>query len=142
MAYIEWDDKYSVGVEEMDTQHKKLFRISNELYEVIKAREYDDRLSETFDSLLNYVKEHFYSEEKIMQERGYPGLESQRKAHVSFTINLVSYYYQFKNRQTTVPHELLDYLKNWLFDHTMLADKKYGIFFAEQESAGKTASPE
>ncbi len=140
MEYIEWDEKYSVGIDEMDTQHKKLFSISNELYEVIKAREYGDRLSDTFDSLLNYIKEHFYNEEQMLEKGHYPELESQRKAHVAFTINLVSYYYQFKNKQTSVPHELLDYLKNWLFKHIMLADKKYGNYFTARESAKKTVS--
>ena len=140
MSYIEWDNKYSVGIDEMDTQHKNLFNISNELYEVIKAREYGDRLSDTFDSLLNYVKEHFHNEEKMLEEGHYPGLDSQRKAHVAFTINLVSYYYQFKNKRTSVPHDLLNYLKNWLFKHIMLADKKYGTYFTAQESKRKAVS--
>ncbi|MGB9912684.1 MAG: hemerythrin, partial [Candidatus Kapaibacteriota bacterium] len=33
MAFIEWNDNYSVGVSIIDNQHKQLIRIINELHE-------------------------------------------------------------------------------------------------------------
>ncbi len=141
MAYIDWDDKFSVDVEGMDNQHKKLFRIANRLHEIIETKDYGDKLSEAFDALINYVKEHFHDEEQLMAEWGFPELESQRKAHKAFAKQLSASFSEFKSGQTKALQDLLDYLEVWLINHILLSDKKYGEFIATKGSVDRIASP-
>lgn len=37
MAYLEWQEKYSVNVREIDEQHKNLVAMINDLYEGMLA---------------------------------------------------------------------------------------------------------
>ena len=39
MAFITWDDKFSVDIKEVDEQHKGLISIVNELHEAMELRE-------------------------------------------------------------------------------------------------------
>jgi hemerythrin len=38
MAYIEWNEKYSVRVPSLDEQHKKLFEMINKFYATLAAQ--------------------------------------------------------------------------------------------------------
>jgi hemerythrin len=35
---IKWQDSYKTGVEKLDSQHRRLFEIANEAYELLKKR--------------------------------------------------------------------------------------------------------
>ena len=39
MPFIEWNEKYSVHIEEIDSQHKKIFSIINRLHECHESPE-------------------------------------------------------------------------------------------------------
>lgn len=135
MAFIEWNDKCSVGIAELDAQHKNLFSIVNELHQAIGEGRGDDRLAETFDSLLSYLKEHFHGEEKLMEEWEYPGLSTHRNAHVAFATNWMLMYSEFRDGNTAVSHDLLKYLTSWLFDHTTGIDQQYAAHISARKAA-------
>lgn len=44
MAFINWSDKLSVGVQQMDMQHKRLVELINELYEAMNSGKGNDVL--------------------------------------------------------------------------------------------------
>jgi len=82
---IQWSDDLSVGVPEIDKQHKKLVDILNRYYTEIKNKE-DDK--ETIDRFLNelsdYMRDHLDYEEKFLAIIGYPELEQHKKVHRMF----------------------------------------------------------
>ena len=65
---LEWEEKYSVGVLEIDTQHKKLFATINELIDIIGGHFEQLAINKVVSELLDYKKFHFATEEKYFKE--------------------------------------------------------------------------
>ena len=54
MPFIEWNEKYSVHIEEIDSQHKKIFSIVNRLHGAMKARKGKEVIGNLLDELVDY----------------------------------------------------------------------------------------
>ncbi|MFC2104815.1 hemerythrin domain-containing protein, partial [Bacteroidota bacterium] len=72
MEIIKWSDDYSVGINEIDNQHKGLVIIINELFNLISEGKSKNKLEEIFNHLTDYTKKHFTAEEKMMEKFAYP----------------------------------------------------------------------
>ena len=52
MALIQWSSKYSVGVDEIDAQHRSLIDLTNELYAMMRKHEANDKITIILDKLI------------------------------------------------------------------------------------------
>jgi len=59
LAFIEWSDEFSVGVERYDGQHKRLIALLNELHEGMRARQGKEAVGRVLDGLVAYVRENY-----------------------------------------------------------------------------------
>jgi hemerythrin len=84
MTIIKWRDSYATGVEEMDTEHRELIDIINQLYEMLREKREPAELKIIYDRLHRYTENHFQHEEQMMEESGHDGLAEQQKAHKQF----------------------------------------------------------
>lgn len=129
---LQWKDEYSTGVPEMDEQHKELINIINKLSEGLNSGEGSDYIGEVLLMLANYVLTHFESEEKFMQEIGFPKLEEHRKIHVKFAQDFLGFSDAYQEGETDISGELSEKLKDWLINHIAGADQEYGKFSKEK----------
>jgi hemerythrin len=132
MALFEWQDKYSVGVKEMDSQHLKLVELINQLYRVLLSNNPDEFLGEILLRLVEYAGIHFHSEEELLQEYGYPELEAHKKEHEAYVEKIISYHKQYKKGTLTLSAGVVNFLKDWLKNHITYTDKKYSAFLNEK----------
>ena len=65
-----WDPKYTVHVEELDAQHRKLFTITNDILDLYENR--PGELLPSLQDLVEYSCTHFRSENAVMIESNYP----------------------------------------------------------------------
>ena len=65
---LEWEEKYSVGVVEIDNQHKRMFEIINELFEAINNKIIEEKLDKIIAKVVDYKDFHFTTEEKYFKE--------------------------------------------------------------------------
>ena len=128
MVMIAWDEKYSVGIRELDSQHKQLVSILNDLYEAMQAQKTNEVLGKILNQLVSYTKAHFATEEKYMAQYGYPDLASQKREHEAFTKKVVDFKESFDSGRTSLSVSLTSFVKDWLFSHIGGSDKKYGPF--------------
>ncbi|MGO9379278.1 MAG: bacteriohemerythrin [Dissulfurispiraceae bacterium] len=128
MAFIEWDGSLSVGVTELDDQHKKLIGIINQLNEAMKVGKGKDVMGKTIASLIEYTKYHFGAEEKILQANAYPSLIIHKKAHESLTGQVVDLQKNFGAGSLIISIEVMNFLKDWISKHIMSTDKQYSPF--------------
>jgi hemerythrin len=131
-ARFQWTDRYSVKVEAMDEQHKKLFALINELYGAMIKGHGNDVAGDILRRLIDYTAQHFSAEERLMQKHNYPGLASHRLEHKALTDKVIAFKKEFDAGDTYITPELLTFLQRWLTDHIQKVDKRYGDFLNTQ----------
>ena len=135
MAFIEWGDALSVTVDAMDSEHKELVRLINELHDAITVNKDKEVLGKVFDGLVQYTVFHFASEEQLMEDVGYPDLPKHRELHQ----DLVSQVGKLKEKYDSgegdsVSVDVMEFLRDWLVNHIQGTDKKYGEFIKQKEA--------
>ena len=130
MAFIDWNDSYSVSVSQFDEQHKELIGLINKLHEAMMAGKGGDVLAEVLNSLIAYTVTHFSNEEDLMRKYNYPAYEVHKTIHDKLVHDVVDIQNRFKAGKPMLTMELMDFLKKWLTDHINGVDKKYSAFFA------------
>lgn len=124
MALVNWDNKYSVKIPSLDTHHKKLFELLNKLDESTT----EDQINAVIRELISYTQYHFEKEEEIMKTNGYPEFTSHMKEHLDLIKKVKEYTNQFHSAGFSLAN-FKDFLKNWLSDHILKTDMKYGVHF-------------
>jgi hemerythrin-like metal-binding protein len=122
---IEWSRSYSVGVTQMDNEHKRLIDIINNLYAAMRGGRSTEVVGSVLDELIDYTKTHFAHEEALMQQTNYDGYDVQKRSHVELVNQVIEIQNKFRNG-TALGQEVMTFLKNWLINHIQGLDKKYG----------------
>ncbi|PLX17174.1 MAG: hemerythrin [Marinilabiliales bacterium] len=125
MELIKWTDKYSIGIKEIDNQHKGLVIIINELFTYMSEGKAREKLEIIFEHLADYTKKHFSTEELVLYKYAYPGLEKHKEEHLMFIEKLENLQSDFSHEKITVTLEVLNFLKYWLLNHILISDKHY-----------------
>ncbi|ALG68006.1 bacteriohemerythrin [Beggiatoa leptomitoformis] len=125
---VEWTDELSVGVQEIDEQHKILVGLVNRMYEAIVKRTDKDEIKRVLDELAQYTVIHFAVEESLMRIFDYPEYENHKKHHEELTKQVFDLQKKVATGEGTVSIEVLHFLRHWLTHHILQDDKKYGPF--------------
>lgn len=128
MALLTWSDKYSVGVRELDEQHQKLVAMINELHDAMKAGQGKTALAQILQSMAEYTQSHFAAEEKYMTRFQYPEYVDHKLAHQQFIWKVSDFREAFDKGQASLSLEVMNFLKDWLSQHIVGVDKRYGPF--------------
>lgn len=134
MSKIEWDDCFSVGVSLIDEQHKMLIQKLSDLSSAFRMGLEQNKIIKTLDFMIDYTDFHFSTEEKVMKEKNYPGLEEQKQQHEEFkaTLNNILEDYKEEGTTPTIATSINVFLLNWLIKHIMGTDSKLGKFLTEK----------
>ncbi len=71
MSLIEWKEQYSLGVPDVDYEHRELIELINELYASVSGEATDVTVLDFLGELYTRIAAHFALEEKIMRECHY-----------------------------------------------------------------------
>lgn len=126
---MSWDDKLSVGIEEIDNQHKALVSLLNQLHTAIHEKHGTTACMEILDRLVEYTRVHFTVEESLMRILGYPEYEDHHEEHDKLIVQVVELQQKLKSGKANVSFELLHFLRGWLSHHILETDKAYAPFF-------------
>jgi hemerythrin len=74
MAELSWCDKYAVGVEAIDDEHKELFEAVRGLESAMARFAEPAEMGVLLNKLSAATAKHFADEEAMMREAKYPGL--------------------------------------------------------------------
>ena len=132
MPLINWGPKYSVGITTIDTQHKKLVDIINDLNDAMRNGKSKEVLNSTLTSLIDYTKVHFKFEEDLFNKYGYSEKLSHKMLHDKLTRQVLDSYDSYQKGKATVSIELMNFLSDWLLKHIVAEDKKYTDFLTQK----------
>ena len=127
MKLLKWKDEYSMNEENIDKQHKGLFKLSNEIYDLVEQGIDDhEHFRELFLALNDYGIEHFLYEEIYMQEQGYPDLKEHIKQHNEFSNKLRDLCVGI-DKETHIK-DIGEFVSTWLVEHVLNEDMEYKEF--------------
>ncbi len=129
---IDWSDELSVGIEEIDNQHKILVDPVNQMHEAIIQHKASSVVNEILDRLIDYTRIHFAVEESLMRILHYPDYEKHKEQHDELTREVFELKKKVDEGKVAIGFELMHFLKVWLTEHIMKDDKAYAPYFLEQ----------
>ncbi len=127
--FISWSDDLSVGIEEIDEQHKVLVNLINRMHDAIDKQHGSEVVIDILADLADYTKIHFAVEESLMRILGYPGYEDHKEIHDELLHHVVELQEKVASGKTAISFELMHFLKSWLSKHIMDEDMQYSGFF-------------
>ena len=142
MAFLEWDDSYSVDIAEIDRHHQHLFGLVSQLHEAIERsnrlatlesvlRE-QETVAAVIEELINYASYHFTTEEDYMRRWAYPEHGQHRDEHRQFRDHVQAFRQSFSKKKTRLSLDIAEFAKSWCQSHILVTDKKCGAFLKEQ----------
>jgi hemerythrin len=132
---IVWDSRYNVGIEELDEQHQQLLRLINELDEFVEAGgKHIGKPScfEALNALIKYADTHFRTEERYMEQHGYPMEASQREKHSDFMDRIFELTEESQKGDLLAFFKITNFLKNWYISHVLGMDQEYKDFLVSK----------
>jgi hemerythrin-like metal-binding protein len=130
MPFLTWEPKFSVGIAEIDNQHKKIIELSNVLYAAVTKRESRLVISEVVQKIAEYARYHFLTEESLMEKHHYPEADFQehKKEHENFRVQVEKFLSRDERKDVTLTVDVAQFLSDWLDHHITKIDKKYSPF--------------
>ncbi|MCP3866802.1 MAG: bacteriohemerythrin [Gammaproteobacteria bacterium] len=127
--FIDWSNELSVGIEEIDEQHKVLVKLVNRMHEAIQEQRGSHVVGGILEELTDYTRIHFAVEESLMRILDYPGYEEHRDAHDELLQQVKELNAKVSEGKASISFELMHFLKNWLTQHIQEEDMNYTGFF-------------
>ncbi len=132
MPLLPWTDEYSVGVDQIDTEHMKLIDMINKAYDTAENGNDEVVLSQLVADMLDYATVHFSTEAALMKEYGYPESADHMQEHGDFTAKIVTAGGDPSQDWSKDPVRVFRFLGNWLTNHILKTDKELGKFLNEK----------
>lgn len=136
---VEWHEGLSVGIEEIDGQHRALFRAVNAFLDSVENADNNDEVDAVVSFLEDYVGTHFDTEESAMRKHDYPLYDEHLAQHRHFS-ETVAYlkekYLEWGWGSTSSLKTMLQRkLVNWLIEHVSVSDRKLGAYLQDKPEA-------
>lgn len=129
MVFIKWSKALSVGIPEIDEQHKILVKLVNTMHDKKSKKNMGDVLNE----LMSFVRVHFTTEEGYFKRWSYPFASEHIAEHEKLTAKAISFSNRFEKEGAEMIPELTLFLKDWFENHLKVHDFKYARYFKDND---------
>jgi len=126
---LTWSDKYSVGVDEIDRQHKHMMHLINSINEGVQKGGDYEKVAPIINELVDYTHQHFANEESLLQQNQCPDFEQHKKSHGHLLKELMDWREKASNCSGSKLKELIAILTVWFPGHILGVDKKHAGYF-------------
>ena len=125
MHIYEWQDKFNVGVDAIDVEHKNLLTCINKL---ITAQTLDkSMILKLADEVSLYAEFHFLSEENLMRLTHYPDITKHSQGHRLLLKKLEVKRRHLQDSEKGL-QDYVNFLVKWFVEHTQTTDKELGLY--------------
>lgn len=117
-----WREQLSVGNDLIDSDHKHLIEIINQVENCMRTKSREG-LGSAFDRLTRYSKTHFAAEEKIAESIGYKDAPRLHDSHEALLTRLDQLRQEIEDdwSEESMGH-FSELLRSWLVDHVIKED--------------------
>lgn len=135
MAYFEWADDMVIDGGPIDSDHKKLVDLVNELHSATTAGRGFEVIEKIMAELIGYTRAHLEREEQLMASLRFPNLERHKIGHMHFAKQLDELQNKYSEGSLTVASQLSTVLRDWLSLHIRRSDKEIKMFLEKRETS-------
>lgn len=123
------------GIPEIDGHHQELIKMINRLAKSANSGTVDKEMGRVLIRLVDYTKNHFIAEEKLMQSIEYPDLDIHRKMHREFNNEIAAILKRIRDDQELDVFDLMNFIRDWLLNHVNNEDAKIAEVYAARKKA-------
>ena len=127
---MKWTKEFSVGIHEIDEQHRILEDCVASLERAVAGRDRSSTVHAALEDLADFARIHFAVEESLMRIHDFPGLDEHIHEHWRFSDQLKRL--KDKALSTDVSQEMIAFVQGWLDDHVVTSDKQYAMHFLKR----------
>ena len=125
MALITWGPKLEIGIEIIDSQHRRLVDLINELDEAIEGGRAGDVVGNTLQGLIDYTHTHFRTEQDLLKKHDYEDFALHCREHRIFTDQIEIYQDRLNAGSLNLSGNVMSYMRGWLLTHIGSSDRAY-----------------
>lgn len=134
---ISWTDEMSVGIPEVDKDHKHSILLINEFNRSVTDGKSPEEIRQRLQLIVDDTVRHFIREEKLFEEWQYPEIDGHAKIHL-----------QVLNELEDIMRKFVPYgydtgwvdagmkIKSILINHIMTEDMKYSEYYRRSTPEG------
>ena len=130
---FQWTAAYTVGVRQIDAEHKRLFALAENLHQAMLAGQGKAVLQDLLASLVAYTSYHFAHEEHLMQRVGYPDYRQHLAQHEQLRSRVQEMQARAASGEMTMTIELMRFLSEWLKSHIPTSDSKVAAYVKKSQ---------
>ena len=124
MGLMEWKSHYSVGVDEVDHEHRELIDLINEMHEKLIAGAEVPDVTAFLGEIFRSISAHFALEETVMREHGYDHLAQHKDAHEELLEEIRDIMEAYEVDPEGASRELSQRLDKWFTEHFKTHDAR------------------
>ena len=124
MTLIKWRDEFSVGIEEVDHEHREMIELINGLHDVMQVGADQVQVVDLLGEIYAHIASHFALEEKMMRDTHYPDYEVHKEDHETLLDDLRDIMDEVEDDGTFDAMQLSNDLNLWFSDHFAEFDAK------------------
>ena len=126
--FIEWQNDLSVGVSEIDDDHKRLLEIVNKFHDAYVNGSAKSSMIETLTEIAEYATWHFDHEENIMRRLDFPDLKEHAAQHTNLLDQMGQILADYEIGKAELTDEILNFLRDWIVIHLQTQDRELGLW--------------
>lgn len=131
MGFLTWNRVASVGVRAMDQQHGVLMDTLSDIRQALMEGAGRERVQKELNRLLEFARQHFLSEERLLEHMGFPALEEHREAHVRLLQQLEDLLHRATHGNGAQAQAAAAAPRAWFAEHEQM-DRSYGEWLNER----------
>lgn len=126
MKDIVWGENLSVGVDEIDDDHRKLINTFNVLNRAVTNGESAEYLAAVLEELINCTLWHFSHEERLMLKYAYDEIEAHKQEHRELIKSAKDLQHEILQANGRLSEKHIEVLERWLTEHIFTSDMRLG----------------
>jgi hemerythrin len=138
LMFLKWQKEHDVGHTVIDYDHRNLCNLINALHRDTHAGLTPEKITNAYNMLVEYVKEHFARKEELFLNSDYPDTKKHIDQHrrIEKRVQLgATLYSRVPDKFDT--DEFLEFLKRWLTHHILETDQGYLPYIQNTEDEKK-----
>jgi len=132
---IEWSDGLSLGIPEIDEEHRRFISRVNELNSAIVRQTEKTEIQRILDLMIVEATEHFEHEERLLARSKYPDHARHAESHARLEAALLEEKRRFARTEFSVGWMLAGLgIKELLVNHLLNEDMRYREFLEPKKT--------